>query len=148
MQGNPDQEASARRDVSSDLRTSSGDIVRRTDLEMASREPDPGAEADARPSLAKAALAGDQAALDEFHDLVGLALPGVTEHSYKDVVRLIMEEKGDVTFLARTRGGYYATAIDADELVAWILSPDGRMALERRGVVVPPLVTDLPAGTL
>ncbi len=147
MQDNPDQGALSSPDAPSDLLTSNGEVVRRADLDAAACQPDPGVAIDARISLAKAALAGDKAALDKFHDLEGLALPGVTEHCYKDAVRFVALKSGAVAFLTTT-DEYSSTAIDAAEIVAWILSPDGRSALARRGVVVPTLATDLPASSL
>jgi len=132
------------------LRTSSGEVVQHADLSRAACLNDPDIEERAESvTLARAALAGDQAALDEFHNRAGLVLPEVTEYRYKREVRLstvdewVLNEEGlsthaeaHVAFLARARGDYDETAIDAAELVAWILSPDGQTALARRGISV------------
>src|SRR4029077_7295148 len=152
MQENPDQETSSRLDAPSDLRTSYGEVVRRADLDAAACDPDPGVEVDARISLAKAALAGDRAALDKFHDLEGLVLPGVTERCQRfsnkevrlgTVEKWVLDEDESsahvdkhVAFIAATDDGS-STAIDATALVAGILSPQGKAALARRGVDVP-----------
>jgi hypothetical protein len=173
MQGNSDQEASSSQDAPSDLHTSNGEVVRRDDLDQAAGT---GKFARDHPSgriagkegirLAKAAIAGDQAVLDEFHALAGLALPGVSEYGEGEPVRLVMREVKEEIWPATAgslgcqrsdiRAAFQATndwshdriAIDAAELVAWILSSDGQAALARRGVVVPALAKDLPAGTL
>jgi len=139
-------------DPSGDLRTSHGEVVRRVDLDAAASEPDLGVAVDARISLAKAALVGDQAALDQFHDLEGLVLPGVTERCQRfsnrevrlgTVEKWVLDEGESsahvdkhVAFIAAT-DDCSSTAIDAAALVAWIWSPSGRAALARRGVSVP-----------
>ena len=66
---------------------SNGEAVRRIDLERAvgNRR----VAGIVGQDLARRALAGDRAALDKFHDLVGLALVGVTEHGEVGVVRLV-----------------------------------------------------------
>jgi hypothetical protein len=164
MQENPDQEASSRQDDASDLHASNGEVVRRSDLDRAAGTPGRFVRADPRiasyegSGLAKAALAGDQAALDRFHDLAGLALPGVTEHGEGRAVRLVvqrvvpddpeLEIEFRAVFQSTNQEGDDSTSIDAAELVAWILSSDGQAALARRGVAVPTLAKDLPAGTL
>ena len=144
-----------------DYRTTYGEVVRRVDLDRAAGTPgkftheDPGVAGFEGVSLAKAALAGDQAALDEFHERAGLALPGVTEYGEGHVVRLVMLEiddevaglevrgtpvrqRGEVraVFDAANQDGHDCTYVDAAQLVAWILSPEGRAALARRGVVI------------
>jgi hypothetical protein len=119
-----------------EFRTSSGEVVRRLDLDRAARK-NPRVAGYEGIALARAALAGDQAALDEFHGLAGLVLPDVTEHGELQVVRLGMDGTHHV-FIATNQGGYDSTAIDANGLVAWICSPQGRAALARRGIVVPP----------
>lgn len=73
---------------------SSGEIVRRVDLEQAIG--DYGFPGVVGQDLARRALAGDQAALDRFHDLSGLALPGVTEYAKGKAVRLTTETVGEV----------------------------------------------------
>jgi hypothetical protein len=141
-----------------DLRTSIGEVVRRVDLDRAAGTPgrflreNPKVAGDEGVRLAKAALAGDQAALDKFHGLAGLVLPGVTEYCEGSVVRLILSEVDEktanlkvqnttvrATFQATNQSGYDSTCIDAGELVAWILSPEGRAALACRGVTIPVL---------
>lgn len=148
---------------SEDLLTSYGEVVRRVDLDRAAGTPgrfvrdDPSIAGYEGVALAKAALAGDRAALDEFHELAGLALPGVTECTDGEVVRLIeqggpdradadLEDaaeyddvvfQNDVVFQATNEAGYNCTQVSASELISWILSPEGRYALARRGVVVP-----------
>ena len=148
---------------SEDLLTSYGEVVRRVDLDRAAGTPgrfvrdDPSIAGYEGVALAKAALAGDQAALDEFHELAGLALPGVTECTDGEVVRLI-EQGGpdradadledaaeyddvvfdnDVVFQATNEAGCNCTQVGASGLISWILSPEGRSALARRGVVIP-----------
>lgn len=117
-----------------EFRTSSGEVVRRVDLDRAAKSPRvAGYEGLA---LVSAALAGDQAALDQFHERIGLVLPNVTEHAEGYAVRLLMDE-GRAVFTASNQGGYDGTAIDATELIAWICSQEGRAALARRGVVIP-----------
>lgn len=152
--------AASGQDEASDLHTSLGEVVRRVDLDRAAGAPWRSGAGDPRVAgydgvrLARAALAGDQAALDEFHDLAGLVLSGVTEYGECAVVRLTQAEPGypsgdgRAAFRATNEDGHNSTAIDAAQLVAWSLSPDGRAALARRGVVVPALATDLPAGIL
>lgn len=150
-----------------DFRTSDGEVVRRVDLDRAAGSPsrfvreDPSVAGYEGVELAKAALMGDQAALDEFHELAGLALPGVTEYGEGFAVRLVMREideqveglevqgepacqhddDGRAVFQATNEGGHNSTCIDVAELVGWIFSPEGRAALARRGVVVPPVVS-------
>ncbi len=135
-----------------DLRTSDGEVVRRVDLDRAAGTPGKFHEADSSIAgydgveLARAALAGDRAALDEFRDLAGLVLTGVTEHNDGHEVKLIMLDvdtgedvdtgKDRAAFQALNEGGHNSTNIDAAELVAWILSAEGRAALARRGVAV------------
>jgi len=138
-----------------DLRTSTGEIVWRAGLERAAKD-DPSVAGYEGVELAKAALHGDQAALDQFHGLTGLVLPGVAEHGEGDPVRLVMitirkvvhglevrgasvyQSSGNdrAAFQATYECGYNCTLIDAGELVAWILSPEGRAALERRGIAM------------
>lgn len=151
-----DPEASSKRDAPDDLRTSHGEAVRRIDLDRA-------AGTFGRwivdQDLARHALAGDQAALDRFHDLAGLALPGVTEYAEGEAVRLTTETVGEVfggtscevpphrgeerlVFVAWNECGYRNTRVDAAEFVVWVLSPEGRAALARRGVVIPAPITD------
>lgn len=168
MQKNPDQKASSKQDEADDLRTSLGEVVRRVDLDRAAGAPsrfvhdDPSVAGYEGVELARAALAGDQAALDEFHELAGLALPGVAEYSEGDAVRLVMSEideeveglevQGEpvcrraddarAAFQATNENRNNCTLIDAAELVAWVLSPEGRAALARRGVIVPILATE------
>jgi hypothetical protein len=170
MQKNPDQKASSKQDEADDLRTSLGEVVRRVDLDRAAGTPnrfvrnDPSIAGYEGIELARAALAGDQAALDEFHELAGLTLPGVTEHNEGDAVRLVMSEidekiegleiqnepicqhddEARAVFQATNEGGNNSTCIDAAELIAWVLSPEGRAALSRRGIIVPVLVTEVP----
>lgn len=169
MQENPDQEASPSRGEPADLRASNGEVVRRADLDRAAgtsgkfTQEDPDVAGYEGITLARAALAGDQAALDEFHERAGVALPGVTEHGEGHVVRLVMLEideevgglevqgtsvrqRGEVrpTFDAANQDGHDCTHVDAAELVAWILSPAGRAALARRGIAVPPSVSLTP----
>jgi hypothetical protein len=146
---------------SSDFRASCGEIVRRKDLDRAAgtgkfRGADPDVAGYEGVNLAKAALAGDQAALDAFHEIVGLALPGVTEYVERKVVRITeleieddlpgveiqgapVRQRGEsrVVIEAVNEGGNNCTQVDAADLVAWILSPDGRAALKRRGIDVP-----------
>lgn len=81
MQDNSDQKAS-NQDEAGDLRTSNVEVVRRVDLDRAA-----GTGSGARAiagyegvELARAALAREQTALDKFHELAGLTLPGVTEY--------------------------------------------------------------------
>lgn len=167
MRNNTDQPASSQ-DEGGDFRTSRGEVVRRLDLDKAAGTPSRFVRADPRVAgyegveLAKAALAGDQAALDEFHELTGLALPGVTEYSEGDAVRLVMSEideeveglevQGEpvcqhddsarAVFQATNESRNNCTLIDASELVAWVLSPEGRAALARRGVNIPAAMSD------
>lgn len=154
MQGNSDQQTSVSQDAPGDFRASNGEIVRRVDLERAAGTPgrytrnDPSIAGYEGVELARAALAGDLAALDAFHELAGLALPGVTEYSEGYAVRLDARDKDRVSFQATNQGGCDDTHIDAVELIAWILSPGGRAALARRGVVVPVAVGEVSAGTL
>jgi hypothetical protein len=151
--------------ASDDLRASNGEVVRRVDLDRAAGTPgrfhheDPDVAGYEGVKLARAALAGDQAALDKFHALAGLALSGVTEHSDGDPVRLVLfrelparqllhqppvrqcaEER--VVFLATNEHRNGCTRIDATELIAWILSSEGREALARRGILVPILMPE------
>lgn len=158
MQENPDQEASSSQGAPSDLRTSRGEVVRRADLERAAGTPARFVRGDPRVAgyegveLARAALAGDRAALDEFHERAGLALPGVTEHGEGGVVRLVLSEdvRGEpvrqrearAVFQATNEGGNNSTCVDAAQLVAWVVSPEGRAALARRGITVPILATE------
>ena len=151
----------APREPTDDFRASSGEVVRRADLNRAASIPGRfahpmlGVEPTQGVVLATTAIAGDQAALDEFHERVGLAIPGVTEYGEGDAVRLAVENITDAfggcseernphqgqsraVFLTRNECGCGRTSIDAAELVAWILSPDGGAALARRGVAVPP----------
>lgn len=133
--------------ASGDLRTSDGEVVLRADLEFAAGLRGRYPEGDARLAgyegipLARAALAGDRVALDDFHRRCGLALPGVAEHGEGYRVRLAVLPESDgrqdgpiLTFRALNEGGHNATYIDAAQLVAWILSPEGRAALARRGI--------------
>jgi hypothetical protein len=98
--------------------------------------------------------------LDRFHELAGLALSGVTEHSEGDAIRLVLREVDEISdlevssisvrrrgearavFQSENRDTHDGVRIDAAELVAWILSSEGRAALARRGVVVPVLASD------
>ena len=123
MPENPDLSTSRR-----DFRTSFGEVVRRADLERAAG--DYGFPGIVGQDLPLRALSGDQAALDRFHDLTGLALPGVTEYGEKDGVRLGQTKGTRAMFRAGN------TLIDAAELVTWILSSEGGAALARRGVIV------------
>lgn len=130
--------------------TTDGEAVQRADLDRAASLKDPGDGADPCIGLARAALTGDQAALDEFHRLKGLFLYEVAEYCHKGEVRLgtvqtwmLNEEETSAcqedhaAFLVTTRGDHRTTAVDAEGLVAWILSPEGRAALARRGISVP-----------
>lgn len=138
-----------------DLHASNGEIVRRIDLDRAAGTPGrfigstvAGYEG---VCLARAALTGDQTALDEFHDRAGLVLPSTDRNS---VVRLVMHpiyeailgsesapvhQHGETpaAFKVTNKDGGNITYIDAAMLVTWILSPEGRAALARRAVVVP-----------
>jgi len=154
MQKNPDQ-----RDEVNDLHTSQGEVVRHVDLDRAAGTPgrfvreNPNVAGYEGVRLAKAALAGNQAALDAFHALAGLVLPGVTEYGEGDVVRLVMckvdEKVGPVSqhgvaralFQATNENKNNCTRIDAAELVTWILSPGGQAALARRGIDISALVS-------
>jgi hypothetical protein len=130
-----------------DLRTSNGEVVRRADLDRAAGRAglvpgDPRVAGYEGIRLARAALAGDRAALDEFHELAGLVLPGVTEHGEGNVVRLVRlvpYKKSDSRIMLRATNecGNNCTVVDAAELVAWIVSPEGRAALACRGIVPP-----------
>lgn len=144
--------------MTSDFQASSGEVVRRADLERAAgvgrfSRADPRVADYEGVALARAALAGDQAALDTFHDLAGLVLPGVTEHGEGDAVRLVLvgevQDKAETraAFQAVNQGGNDATLIDAAEIVTWILSPEGRAALERRRTFVPIFAVDLAVST-
>jgi hypothetical protein len=169
MQGNSDRKASSQ-DAVDDLRTSNGEVVRRVDLDRAAGTPgrfrraDPGVAGYEGVELARAALAGDQAALDEFHELAGLTLPGVTEYVEGDAVRLVMRKVDEkvanlevqgtpvsqhgvarAVFQATNENRNNCTLIDAPELVAWVLSPEGQTALTRRGIAIFALAS---AGTL
>jgi hypothetical protein len=138
------------------LRASNGEVVRRLDLDRAAGTPGKFLRTDPRVAgyegieLARAALAGDQTALDKFHERAGLVLPGVTEHAEGRAVRLVFENAADgslhrhvdqpskdrVVFQATNEAGYSCTLIDAAELVSWIFSPEGQAALKLRGVDV------------
>jgi hypothetical protein len=135
------------------FRTSKGEIVKRGDLTRVAALDDPNVDEDEHVMCARAALAGDQTALDEFHNRTGLVLSGVTEHCYKKEVRLltvdewILNEQEDtaharahVVFSVWNPRGQDSMHIDAAELVNWVLSPEGRTALARReiAVVIPP----------
>lgn len=153
MQKNTDQE-------SGDLRASSGEVVRRYDLDRAAGTPGKFARADPAVAgydgvrLARAALRGDQAALDEFHERAGLVVTDVTdEYGKARASRLVMVERPKVgglefhgvcqgrevqaMFGATGADGIVCAYIDATELVAWIHSPEGRAALARRGIPIP-----------
>ena len=130
------------------FRTSSGEVVQLRDLALAASLNNPNIDEDEHVLLARAALAGDQTALDEFHGRTGLVLP-VTEYRHKNAVRLhtvdewILNEEttsahaeARVVFLAGNSKFHDEAAIDATELVAWVLSPGGRAALARRGLSV------------
>jgi len=163
LQENSDHKTSSQ-DETGDFRTSLGEVVRRVDLDQAAGSPSrfardaPGGASYEGVELAKAALAGDQAALDKFHELAGLALPRVIEYSEGVAVRLATESVGKVfggvscevpphqdekrpVFVAWNECGHRNTRVDAAELVAWILSSEGRAALARRGVYVDVLTT-------
>ncbi len=144
-----DPQSSSPTPSESDLHASNGEVVRRVDLKRAANLPYLITDPPYRTTeLAKAALAGDRAALDEFHEREGLALPDVTEYREGDAVRLLLGEVGRdqprALFQATNEGGRNDTNIDAAELVAWILSADGRAALARRGVVVPSSSLEVP----
>jgi hypothetical protein len=164
MHKNSDQKASSPNEA--DLRTSLGEVVRRVDLDRAAGTPgrfrhaDPDVAGYEGVELARTALAGDQAALDEFHELAGLTLLGVTEYVEGDAVRIVMrkvdEKVADLevqgtpvsqhgvaraVFQATNENRNNCTLIDASELVAWVFSPEGRSALACRGVVVPVVIT-------
>lgn len=63
----------------SKLHARNGEVVRRVEVERAACDArNVGCEGQ---GLARRPLAGDAEALDRVHDLVGLALPGVTEHA-------------------------------------------------------------------
>jgi hypothetical protein len=135
------------------FRTSKDEIVKRSDLTSAAALNDSNVDEDEHVMRARAALAGEQTALDEFHDRTGLVLSGVTEHRHKKEVRLLTV---DEWILNEEEGTAYAEAhvvfsvwnpraqdsmyIDTAELVTWVLSPEGRAAFARRGiaVVIPP----------
>lgn len=142
----PDQETPAI------FRTSAGEIVQRSDLTRAAAL-DENVDEDEHVMRARDALAGDQTALNEFHDRTGLVLPGVTEYCHKKEVRLrtidewiLNEQEGTahaeahVVFSVWNPRPEDSMYIDAAELVSWVLSPEGRAALARRGiaVVIPP----------
>ncbi len=122
-----------------DLITSYGETVRRVDLEHAASNHVSGARVAgyAGVELAKKALDGDLAALDQFHELAGL-VTGVSEHGEGWPVRLTNEDGGRVVFQATNENGFACTVVDAAELASWILSPVGKQALARRGIIVPP----------
>lgn len=155
MQENLDLSEALPQGTSTSLRASNGEIVSRVDLDRVAGLTGQFAQ-DEGVLLAKAALAGDQAALDEFHAGVGLVLSSVTDHDEGEGVRLVMHEMDEKIDgrEGHQRGAVRAcfeaggARIDAAELVAWILSPEGRAALDNRGITVPVLATDLPAGTL
>jgi hypothetical protein len=136
-----------------DLRGSNGEVVRRVDLERAAGTSGEFTQGDHRVAgyegveLAGRALAGDQAALDKFHTLAGLALSGVTEHVWAEGVRLTFRDalrRGDgvgdadrAVFLVTDKAGESCALIGAVGLVKWIFSPEGQASLKLRGVDVP-----------
>lgn len=128
---------------SEDFHVSNGEVVRRLDLERAAgtgsfTQADESVATYRGVDLARAALAGDQAALDEFHDQAGLALSGVTEYAEGGAVRLLLSE--GAIFAVMNKAGEACAVIDAAEFVAWIYSSKGQAALKLRGVTVPSAV--------
>jgi hypothetical protein len=157
----PKNRESLSQEPQDDLHASNGEIVRRIDLERAAGTPgrfigsDPTLAGYKGVRLARAALIGDQTALDEFHDRAGLVLPST---DMDNVVRLVMHPTCEVilgsedapvhqhgetpaAFKVTNQDGGDSAYIDAAMLVTWILSPEGRAALTRRGVAVVESVT-------
>jgi hypothetical protein len=152
----PENQENLDQEAQDDLRTSNGEIVRRIDLDRAAGTPgrfigsDPTLAGYEGVRLARIALTGDQTALDEFHDRAGLVLPSTDRDS---VVRLVMcpiyetilgsegtpahqHSETQATFQVTDQDGDNSLCIDAAMLITWILSPEGKTALARRGVNV------------
>jgi hypothetical protein len=130
--------------MNNDFHASNGEVVRRRDLERAAgtgsfTQADESVATCRGIDLARAALAGDQAALDKFHDQAGIALSGVTEDAEGEAVRLLLGECA--VFAVTTKAGEVCAVIDAAELVAWIYSSEGQAALKHRGVALGSLAT-------